>query len=110
MLNRMFKIAAMFALLTASIAIASAKSYSFTLTGSSQAGSVELKPDVYTLKVEGSQIVLTNSARHQILVDAKIEAADQKYDQTAVFTSKVNGTDRLESVELGGTRSKVVFQ
>ena len=108
MFNRIFYTAAVFALLT--VSVVGAKNYSFTMTEPTQAGSVELRPDAYTLKVEGSQVLLINSVGHQIEVMAKIETTDQKFNETAVFISKVDGVNRIQSIELAGTKSRIVFQ
>jgi hypothetical protein len=108
MLNRMFKCAAMLALLT--VSVVSAKNYSFTTTEPVQAGNVELRPDAYTLRVQGSQVVLINSAGHEIGVSATVETAGQKFSDTAILTSKTDGANRLQSIELGGSSSRIVFQ
>jgi hypothetical protein len=48
--------------------------------------------------------------RRQIVVIAKIEATDQKFNQTAVIISKTDGVDRIQSIESWGTKNRVVFQ
>ena len=92
------------------VSLASAKTYTFVVSDVAQAGSVQLKPGTYNLKVNGSDVVLVNSVGQKIEVNAKIEAADQKFDNTAIATTKEGGTSRILFVNLGGTRSKVVFE
>jgi hypothetical protein len=92
------------------ISLASAKSYTFTLSNPSQAGSAQLKAGDYTLKLDGSQVVLTDTKGHQISTTAKVETADKKYDQTEVSVSSAGGANRIEWIALGGSKNKVVFQ
>jgi len=103
----MLKRIAMIALVV--VSLASAKSYSFTVTDAAQAGTTQLKPGTYSLKVVGSYVVLTNSDGRKIDVNAKIEPADQKSEYTAVTMTKDGGTSRILFVKLGGTRNRVVF-
>ena len=108
MFYRVSQSAALLALLT--VSVVSAKNYSFTTTEPTQAGSFELRPDAYTLKIEGSQVILTNRAGHQLAVNATVEPAARKFSDTAVWTSRADGANRIQSIELGGSRSRVVFQ
>jgi hypothetical protein len=107
----MFKRIALLALLVLlGLSLASAKTYTFTVDDPIQAGSVQLKPGDYSLKVDGAQIELMDNAGHRIDVTATVEAADQKFDHTAVFFSSADGTNRLQSIQLGGSKTRVVFQ
>ena len=106
--DAMLKRVAILALL--GVSLASAKTYTFTVSDPTQAGSAQLKAGEYRLKVDGSQVVLMDNTGHQIDVIAKVEAADQKFDQTSVSTSKADGTNRIQSIQLGGSNNRVVFQ
>ena len=92
------------------VCLASAKNYNFIISEPTYAGSAQLKPGVYTVKVDGSQVVLINSEGQRMDEAAKVEATDQKYDDTSVLISKTDGTCRIESVRLGGARNQVVFE
>lgn len=92
------------------VSLASAKTYTFAVADSVQAGKVQLKPGEYSLKLEGSQVVLMDANGHRIDATAKVEAADRKFDQTSVFTSKADGANRIRSIELGGSKNRVVFE
>jgi len=92
------------------VSLASAKTYSFAVTDSVQAGKVQLKPGEYSLKLEGSQVVLMDANGHRIDTTAKVETTDRKFNQTAVNTSRVDGANRIESIQLGGSKNKVVFE
>jgi len=92
------------------VSLASAKSYTFTVTEATQAGSAQLKPGTYSLKVNGSDVLLMNGEGQKIDVSAKIESADEKFGYTSVAITKDGGTSRILFVKLGGSRSKVVFE
>ena len=91
------------------VALISAKTFTFSIAEPTQAGKVQLKPGQYSLKVEGEQVQLLDKSGRQIDASAKVQTADRKFDQTAVATTKADGASRLESVQLGGSNFKVVF-
>jgi len=90
--------------------IAAAKSHTITISESGKAGSVDLKAGVYSLKIDGPQVVLTDPKGHPIGATAKVETADQKFEYTSVVTAKSDGINRIVSVEIGGTRNRIVFE
>jgi hypothetical protein len=92
------------------VSLASAKTYTFTVTNPAQAGKVQLKPGEYSLKLDGSQVVFMDTNGRRIDATAKVETAGRKFDQTAVATSKAGGSTRIQWIELGGGRNKVVFE
>jgi len=104
----MLKRIALLALLAVSLACA--KTYTFTITEPTQAGNVQLPTGEYSVKIDGSQIILTDSDGHRIDVIAKVEAAGQKFDYTAVWTTKTDGVNRIEMIQLGNTTNKLVFE
>jgi len=104
----MVKRIVMFGLLA--VALASAKTYTFTISDSAQAGNVQLKPGDYHLKLDGAQVVLMDEAGRQLDAAATVEESDRKFGQTSVATSDVDGIHRLDWVQLGGSTHKVVFQ
>jgi hypothetical protein len=104
----MLKRVAILALL--GVSLASAKTYTFTVADPAQAGKVQLKPGEYSLKLDGSQVVLMDTSGRRIDTTAKVESADRKFDQTVVSFSKVDGTNRIQAIQLGGSKTRVVFQ
>jgi hypothetical protein len=90
--------------------LVSAKTFTFTLSSTTQAGAVQLKPGQYKIKLNGPEVVLTDQYGHQIETAAKIENSDRKFPQTAVMVSNEDGGSRIVLIELGSTNSKVVFQ
>jgi hypothetical protein len=93
-----------------SLAVANAKTYDIVLSGPAMAGSVQLAPGEYRLKVEGSTATFTNVQNDKsVTAPVKVEQAPKKFDQTAVDTTKQNGEDQIQSIELGGSTSKLEF-
>lgn len=92
------------------ISLASAKSYTITLSDACQAGGAQLKPGQYTLKLDGPKVVLVDSRGNSIETTAKIETADRKFDRTTMVISRAGGAARLQSIALAGSKSKVVFE
>ena len=104
----MFKCFSIFALLC--VSVVSAKTYSFAVSLTVQAGYTQLKPGDYSLKVDGTQVVLKDNAGNQIDIVATLETADRKFDETAVFISKADGRNRIQWIQIGGSNTKVVFE
>jgi len=92
------------------VLIAAAKSYTITISDSGKAGDVDLKAGEYSLKIDGSQVVLTDQNGNQIAATARVETADQKFEHTSIFTTKSDGINRILSVGIGGTRNRIVFE
>ncbi len=98
------------ALALSTVAIASAKTYDVTLSNSAKAGSVQLAPGQYKLKVEGSNAIFTDTqSRKSVTVPVKVENGKSKYSATALDTSKQSGTEQITSIELGGSMTKLEF-
>ena len=93
-----------------SLSVANAKSYHFTLDNSAKAGAVMLTPGDYKVKVEGANAVFTNIRTDKTLTTpVKIESAGQKHDNTAVEMNVKNGTQQIQSIELGGSHETLEF-
>ncbi len=73
-------------------------------------GNTQLKPGDYHLKLDGSQVVLIDKNGTRTETTATVETVERKFDVTAIAMSTAGGTNRILSIELGGTKSKVVFE
>lgn len=94
----------------ASLSLASAKTYEITLAAPTKAGSVQLKPGQYTLKVNGSNAVFTDvETSKQFTMPVKVETTDKKFDDTKVDADKNGTTDVIKDIELGGSKTKIEF-
>lgn len=87
-----------------------AKSYEITIVSPTKAGSVQLKPGQYKVKVEGSNAIFTevNSSK-SLSTPVKVETGDKKFDDTTVQITKDGGTERLDEIDLGGSKTKLEF-
>jgi len=88
-----------------SIGIASAKSYSFTLSAPVKAGSTLLKAGEYEVSVKGNQAVFTKDSGKAVSVPVKVEQSDKKFDATSVDTSN----DTIREIDLQGSNTKLTF-
>lgn len=93
-----------------SIGIASAKSYDIILSGPSMAGTQELKPGEYKLKVEGSQAVFTDvQSSRSWTAPVKVENSATKFQQTTVESSNKGDMATIHAIDLGGSNTKLEF-
>jgi hypothetical protein len=84
--------------------IASAKSYDIVLSSSVKAGNVQLAAGEYTLKVQGSNAVFTNVDTGKSFTTAvKAQDAGKKFNATAVDSNTKDGSEKITSIELGGS-------
>lgn len=90
--------------------LASAKTYDFTLSNTSQAGSTTLKAGQYKVTVNGSQVVVKNADGQDVKTSTKIETADKPFRATEVSTTQSNGTSKIQWIGLAGSKSKIVFE
>ena len=108
----MFKRYAILALVMAGVLLAgsktSGKTYTFTISEKAAAGAVQLKPGEYHLKLDGTQVMLIKDGK-QIETTATVESGDRKFDATAIVSSSADGSNRILSIQLGGSNNKVVF-
>ncbi|SPE43517.1 conserved exported hypothetical protein [Candidatus Sulfopaludibacter sp. SbA3] len=90
--------------------IASAKTYEIALASPALAGKVQLNAGNYRVKVEGGNATFTDENTDKaITVPVKVEQAPKKFEQTAVDTTKENGADHIQAIELGGSTNKLEF-
>jgi len=87
-----------------------AKTYEITIAAPTKAGSVQLKAGQYKVKVEGSNATFTDMNSSQSLTTpVKVETGDKKFDDTTVQITKDGDTNRLEEIDLGGSKTKLEF-
>jgi hypothetical protein len=91
-----------------SFAFAGTKSYDIILSSPTMAGTTELKPGDYKLKVEGSQAVFTQNSKSWT-APVKIENSDKKFEQTTIESSSKGDMDTIQAIDLGGSNIKLEF-
>ncbi|HLI86647.1 MAG TPA: hypothetical protein VKV17_22260 [Bryobacteraceae bacterium] len=105
----MFRSLLLFAAL--GLSIASAKTYDITLVSASKVGNVELKPGKYSLLVmDNSRVKFTDAKGQAIEASAKVSTVDKKFSATQVDVKQVNGTAQVDEIDLGGTKTKILFE
>ena len=94
----------------ASVAFAAGKTYYVTISKAAKAGSVELTPGEYSLKVNGSTAVFTNSKHENFTTAVKLEETGKKAPYTAVDSSEAGSKDLIHSISLEGSKTKIDFE
>jgi hypothetical protein len=93
----------------AAAAFASPKSYEILLTAPAQAGNVQLAAGQYHLRLNGSDAIFTSvDTNHSFVASVKV-ATTQKHEVTAVETHSDAGSQRISSIDLGGTTETLEF-
>ena|SRR5579862_6993555 len=104
-----------FALLTVAVAlstlaIAGPKNYNVVLSTPTKAGSVDLAPGDYKMKVEGSNAIFTDEhTGASVTVPVKVENTETKFNSTVLDTKMEGKTAQLIAIELGGSKIKLEF-
>jgi hypothetical protein len=97
-------------LAVSALTVANAKTYNIVVSNPTKAGSVELKPGEYKLKVEGTSATFTNlDTAKSVTTPVKVENTNEKFDQTKMQTTKDGEEDRLQEIDLGGSHTKLGF-
>jgi hypothetical protein len=92
------------------LSIASAKSYGLLLSAPTKAGTVQLMPGSYKLKVEGSNAIFTEQQTlHSFTVPVKIQNGTKKYSSTQIDTAKQGDMDQIQTIELEGSTTQLAF-
>jgi uncharacterized protein YdbL (DUF1318 family) len=105
----MFRSLLLFAAL--GLSVASAKSYDITLDNTSKVGNVELKAGKYTLAVmDDSKVKFTDAKGQATEASAKVSTVERKFQATQIDVKRVNGTAQVDEIDLGGTKTKILFE
>jgi lipopolysaccharide export system protein LptA len=90
--------------------MAGPKSYDVVLTSPSKAGSVQLAPGEYKVKVEGSNAVFTDErTRASFTVPVTVENSNTKFNSTTLDATTQGNSSQITSIELGGSKIKLEF-
>jgi len=93
-----------------SMTIASATSYNMVLSAPSKAGSVQLAAGIYKLNVEGRFATFTNvQTNKSVMVLYRRDTTNESFEHTAVDLKNEGGSQRIESIELENSNSKLEF-
>ena len=90
-----------------SATLASAKTYDITLPATAKAGTVELQPGQYKVRIEGSQAVFTDAHNKSFTVPATVENTEKKFGYTSIETANHDGMDTIQAIDLGDSKTRV---
>lgn len=91
---------------TLALGVASAaSSYDVKLSSPLSVGSVQLKAGEYTVTMKADKAVF-KSGKSVVEIPATLSAGDQKF----AYTSLMSADSKLKEIDLGGTKSKIVFE
>jgi len=100
---------ALFACLAAGMAFASTKSFTVSFSEPTTIGGTQLKAGNYRCELQNNKVVLRHG--HETAeATVKVETATRKFSATAVSLDRVNGANKLEAIEVGGTHTKIVLE
>lgn len=86
------------------------QSYRITLGNMSKMGGTELQPGEYKLIVDAPKVMLTDlKTGKSIELEAKIENTDEKFANTEVHSTHVDGLSHIKEIRLGGTKTRIAF-
>ncbi len=92
------------------ICFAGTKSYSVTLSAPVKAGNIVLAAGEYKLQLQGTNAVFTDTrTRKTFTAPVKVETSAKKYQYTAVDTAPDQGSEKITSIELGGSTTQIAF-
>jgi hypothetical protein len=98
------------ALAISTAAFAGTKTYDIILNSPAKAGSTELQPGEYKLKVDGSQVIFSRDGK-EWTAPVKVETVNRKFAQTTVESSTNQGDmDTIKAIDLGGSTTKLEFE
>ena len=94
----------------ASLSLASAKTYEISLSGPAKAGSVQLKPGQYRVKVDGNNATFFNSdGSKPTTVQVKVVNGEKKFETTTVDATKEGEAEVIKDIQLGGSKTTIEF-
>ena len=98
------------ALALAAVPLANAKSYDINLDTAVKAAGQQLAPGAYSLKLQGSNAILTSSdTGKRFTVPVTVKKVEKKFSNTAVEMRNTNGADRINAIDLGGSNVELNF-
>ena len=92
-----------------SLGIASAaSSYHIRIVDPTWVGQSQLKPGEYEVRVDGDKVTF-KQGKNVVAVSAKVETSASKFSDTQMDVKTVNGQAKLQELDLGGTKSKIML-
>lgn len=94
----------------ASMTFASAATYNLTLAAPTKAGAVSLDPGAYMLRYDGHIAYFTNvETNKSVMVVPQRDSSLVQFDRTRIELKDDAGSQRMQSIELENSNSKLEF-
>ena len=94
-----------------SFAFAGTKRYDVTFGSPAVLGGMEVESGQYQLSFDGSRVTLVNSNTHKTFeTTATVQTSEKKYSETIVQSKHVDGKDRVNEIQIGGTKTALDFK
>jgi hypothetical protein len=94
-----------------SLACFASKWSEVTFSGPAMAGTVQLAAGHYKVELRGTSVVFTPFGSNESqTTTVKVETESKKFDQTRVDAATEGNVTHVQSIGLGGTKIRVVFQ
>ena len=87
---------------------AAASTYHVKISDPTWVGGSELKPGEYQVTVDGDKVSF-KQGKTVVSVSAKVETNASKYSDTQMDVKTINGQAKLQELDLGGTKSKIML-
>lgn len=105
------KLRSLFVFAVLGLSAASAKSYQIQLDSTSKAGNLTLQPGRYEVVVDASRVRFksVNSGKY-MESQGRLESTDKTFPQTSINASKEGSASEIHQINLGGTKTRIVFE
>jgi hypothetical protein len=82
--------------------------YTVTIGEQAEIGAQSVKPGEYRVEVEGNKATLKGAGK-SVETGVRVVEGDAKFPRTSVRYSVAGGKYRLEQIQIGGTKTTLVF-
>ena len=98
----------LFSFAIAALSIASAETFRVTLAQPSVIQGTQFKAGNYQMTVKDASVIIVKG-KTKVEVPAKVANTEKKFESTSILSSDNNGKATIQSIEVGGTRTKLLF-
>jgi hypothetical protein len=91
------------------LAAGAASRYSVTIGEPAEIGVQPIKPGEYSVEVEGNKATLKGAGK-SIEMPVRVVEGDAKFPRTTVRYNIAGGKYRLEQIQIGGTKTTLIFE
>ena len=85
-----------------------AKAYHVTLSNPAQVSGTELQAGEYSVELAGDKAMIRGN-KQSVEASVKVQEGAQKFAGTSVRYTIIEGKYRVSEIQLGGTKTKLIF-